>query len=176
MEQTNILNEITPETTIGPMLDKFPQLEEVLIDLAPAFSKLKNPILRKTIARVTSLRQAAVVGQVPISKLINTLREAAGLKSAENFDKEIWQHEEPGVEMPAPVETYDARQDLESGVHPGAKVVTAASKLSPGQVYLLITPFVPAPLIDKLTVKGFLIKSRQAAEREFETYIQSPLN
>ncbi len=65
---------ITPQTKIGELLDTYPELESVLIDLAPAFKKLQNPILRKTVARVTSVRQAAAIGKLPVDVVVNKLR------------------------------------------------------------------------------------------------------
>ncbi len=50
---------ITPQTKVKELLDAYPELEPVLIDMAPAFKKLRNPVLRRTIARVTSIKQAA---------------------------------------------------------------------------------------------------------------------
>ena len=66
---------ITPETKVATLLECFPELEEVLIGLAPPFKKLRNPVLRKSVAKVASLRQAAAVGRVPIEQMINLLRE-----------------------------------------------------------------------------------------------------
>ena len=57
---------ITPKTKVAELLSTYPELEDVLVDMAPAFKKLKNPVLRRTIARVTSLQQAASVGEVPV--------------------------------------------------------------------------------------------------------------
>ena len=67
--------QITPDTKIGALLEAYPQLEEKLIELAPAFRKLKNPILRKTVAKVTSIRQAARVGGVPVGEMVNQLQQ-----------------------------------------------------------------------------------------------------
>ena len=53
---------ISPKTKVGELLDAYPQMEGVLLDLSPAFAKLKNPILRKTVARIATLQRAAVVG------------------------------------------------------------------------------------------------------------------
>jgi hypothetical protein len=44
---------ISPKTKIYELLEAYPQLEETLIALAPPFKKLKNPVLRKTIAKIT---------------------------------------------------------------------------------------------------------------------------
>lgn len=46
---------IIPKTKLVGLLDAFPQLENVLQELSPSFAKLKNPILRKTVARLASL-------------------------------------------------------------------------------------------------------------------------
>ncbi|MCU7490861.1 MAG: DUF1858 domain-containing protein [Bacteroidota bacterium] len=173
MYKENIDLAITPDTKVGELLDNFPFLESVLIELAPVFTKLKSPVLRKTIAKVTSLRQAATVGQIPISKLINELRRAAGVDSDSDFEGESWKLNAPKIEEEInPSVVYDAAQDLEDGVHPGAKVAQGVSKLNSGEIYLLITPFTPAPLIDKMKEKGHTVWSKKTGSSRFETYIK----
>ena len=68
--------DITPRTLVGDLLTAYPELEERLIKIAPVFKKLKNPVLRRTIAKVTTLKQASIVGKVSLSHLINELRTA----------------------------------------------------------------------------------------------------
>ena len=146
---------INPKVKIRELLDHYPQLEEVLISIAPVFSKLKNPVLRRTIARVTTLQQAAVVGNVPLDKLINTLRQHVGQDdiSVENSTNE--------AEIPEWFNSgnisisYDAIEDIESGGHPLEKVLRDTNELMQGEIYELITGFVPAPLIDKVEARGF---------------------
>ncbi len=53
---------ITPKTKIYDLLESYPELEDVLLSSAPEFKKLKNPVLRKTIARITNIGQAATIG------------------------------------------------------------------------------------------------------------------
>ena len=69
---------ITPHTKLSELLDVYPQLEDVLIDIAPTFEKLKNPVLRRTIAGVTTLQQAASMGDIPMEVIINKLRGIVG--------------------------------------------------------------------------------------------------
>jgi hypothetical protein len=69
---------IAPKTKIAELIAAYPQLEGVLIDYVPAFEKLKNPVLRKTVARITTLQQAATVGGVNVEDLINRLRSDVG--------------------------------------------------------------------------------------------------
>jgi len=52
---------LTPATKVADLLESWPELEEVLIAHAPAFRRLKNPVLRRTVARVATLEQAAGV-------------------------------------------------------------------------------------------------------------------
>lgn len=66
--------EITAHTKVYDLLQAFPQLETVLIDLSPNFNRLKNPILRNSLARVATLEQAATVAGVPLLSLLNRLR------------------------------------------------------------------------------------------------------
>ena len=54
---------IAPKTKVAELIDAYPQLEGVLIDYVPAFEKLRNPLLRRTVARITTLQQAATIGQ-----------------------------------------------------------------------------------------------------------------
>jgi hypothetical protein len=56
---------ILPSTKVATLLDRYPELENVLIELAPPFKKLKNPFLRKGVAKVASLRHAATVSLQP---------------------------------------------------------------------------------------------------------------
>ncbi len=147
---------ITPKTKVLQLLEAYPELENVLIDLVPAFSKLKNPVLRKTIARITTLQQAAVVGQVNLDHLINTLRSAVGQ------DKMVIETEILTGAQELPDWTYqlplhkelDARPMLETGEHPVGQVLEDLRKMPSGSRYLLIAPFLPAPLIDKAASLG----------------------
>jgi len=148
---------ITPETKIGKLLENYPFLEEILIEMAPPFEKLRNPVLRKTVARVTTLRHAAKVGGVNLSDLINNLRRNAG--QTEAADSEVVQSETDGgknsntkpdwLEPGHIVKSYDARELIEGGEQPIGTVIELLKELSSKQILELITPFVPAPLIDK---------------------------
>ncbi len=149
---------ITPETKIGAMLERYPHLEDILIETVPPFAKLRNPILRKTVAKVTTLRQAALVGGVALSELIDTLRKALGDKAAIDSD------ESDGYEPSEPPEWFspdivaqslDARPILDAGRQPMSDVMTDLKNLKSGEIYELITPFVPAPLIEMAQSQGF---------------------
>jgi hypothetical protein len=168
--------QITPETKIGALLDNFPDLERPLLEMAPEFKKLRNPILRKTIARVTSLKQASAVAKIPLAKMINTLRDEAGIQEKFISDEETASTSESG-QIPSWFRTtriaqrFDARSMLEKGEQPINKVFSDSKNLKAGDIYELITPFLPAPLIDTAKEKGYLTWSKKEGEEEFKTYL-----
>ena len=69
---------VNPETRIGALLDAHPELEAVLVALSPEFKRLKNPLLRKTVARVATVAQAAKIGSLSVPDLVKALRRALG--------------------------------------------------------------------------------------------------
>jgi len=170
------LHDITPETKVGDLLKNFPDLEQTLIDLAPIFKKLRNPVLRRTVARVTSLRQAAVVGNVSMGFLINKLRDEVGLSPLkESFEAEstLERTKEPEwVTSLLVVKTLDARPIIDKGGQPLERVMKDLSQLQEDQLYALITPFVPAPLIDTARKKGYAAWTKQGEKNYIETYFK----
>ena len=164
---------ITPETKIGDLLETYPGLEEVLTSLSPTYSKLRNPLLRKTIGSVATLKQIAEMGGVPISDLINTLRKESGDTSefSESHPSTVKDSEKPSwVQEDAVVVSYDARDDLALGMHPAQRVVRELTAMDPEKLYKLTTPFLPVPLIDMIKSKGFIAWSTQQAQGEIHTY------
>jgi hypothetical protein len=163
---------ITPKTKVHELLQVYPELEETLIELAPVFKKLKNPVLRRTIARVTTLQQAAQVGEIPVHKLVNTLRQKVGQDTLEGIEtvaggdtkRPSWFNPEKIVKQ------LDARPVIEQGGHPLGDVLTDIRDLNPGDIYELITPFLPAPLIERVVDQGFDAWSKKETEDRIRTY------
>jgi uncharacterized protein (DUF2249 family) len=154
----NMNLQITPKTKVKELLDVYPELEATLLAMAPEFAKLKNPVLRNTIARITSLQQAAVIGKMDVSVLVNMLRENAGQDPTN--EKSNQKQENMKTQKPAwlldenAALTIDARPMLAAGIHPMNDVFQGLKTLNNGEILKLITGFVPAPLIDKATEKG----------------------
>ena len=59
-------HDITAGTKVAALLSAHPELEDLLISMSPAFIKLRNPVLRRSVARVATLRQAAAVGKLDV--------------------------------------------------------------------------------------------------------------
>jgi uncharacterized protein (DUF2249 family) len=148
---------ITPEMKVGDFLKYYPELEDTLIAIAPMFAKLKNPVLRRTIAKVASLNQAAQVGNVSVGAMINKLRKAAGVDEmilsnaagdgSDNSTPVWWEQEKV-------IKSIDARPMIDRGEHPLGIITKELVRMKPGTILELITPFYPAPLIDKAREQG----------------------
>lgn len=164
--------QITPELKISELLDNYPELEDKLIGIAPAFKKLKNPVLRKTLAKVTTLRQVSSVAEITLAELINNLRAAAGQNEIVVEENQTQQSDKPDWVIEENIKiTYDARIDLENGNHPVGKVTKEMLTLKGEELYLLITPFFPGPLIDIVKEKGFATYSITKSVSEVHTFL-----
>jgi len=170
--------DITPDTTVAKLLKSFPELESMLVTLSPAFSKLRNPVLRNTVAKITTLRQAAKIGNVPLAKLINTLRQEAGLAETNNLQGEVemgFEEKPEWVDKLKLKKTFDARSLIESGGHPLNQVLEDLDTLEEDESYKLITPFLPAPLIEVAENRGYYSWSFKDSEEQFSTWFSRML-
>jgi hypothetical protein len=166
---------ITPKTKIFDLLEAYPELEETLIAQAPPFSKLKNPLLRKTIARVTTLSQAAAVADLQVEVLVNALRKEAGqsLISEDGQQSGNYITREPRWFHPGRItRTIDVRDMLHQGEQPVHEVLSIMKTLKKKEILEVIAPFLPAPLIDKATGLGYLHWIKKVSEEEFYVYFK----
>jgi hypothetical protein len=164
---------ITPKTKIYDLLEAYPQLEDVLISAAPPFKKLKNPVLRRTITKITTLNQAATIGGLKTEELINKLRSEVGQTKVDNVggesenyttEKPTW-FRETGI-----VETIDIREMLNAGEQPVHEVLASLKKLKAEEIVKVVAPFIPAPLIDKSLSLNYRHWLDQQNDSEFWVY------
>lgn len=146
---------ITPKTKVAELLSAYPQLEQALVGYVPAFEKLRNPVLRRTIARITTLQQAATIGNVKVEDLINSLRKEVGQDRFAGEAAAAYRTERPAWFAEARVTGgLDARGMLAAGEQPVNQVIADLQAMAPGEIYKLAAPFMPAPLVDKASSLG----------------------
>lgn len=155
MEEHKLI--ISPKTKVLELIETYPELEDVLIEFVPAFKKLKNPILRKTVARIATLQQAATVGNVKLEELIRILRQQVGQDTMNLVGTETqYSVEQPAWFEPGKIsKTVDIRPMLDAGEQPVNQVITDLNRIEAGSIYEVVAPFIPAPLIDKAASLGF---------------------
>jgi hypothetical protein len=171
--------EIDARTKVGALLDAYPELEEPLIELVPAFAKLKNPVLRASVAKFVSLERAARVGGIPLPELLAFVHERLGRKygappSAGPSPGAVTSSHPPPWFDPAQVaEALDAEALLAAGEHPLGAVRKALARQPPGAVITIRSSFEPAPLIDQLAESGLLVACMRE-EAGFLTAFRKP--
>lgn len=169
--------EITPDLKVSALLEHYPEMEETLIGLSPEFQRLRNPVLRRTVARLATLRQVARVGGLEVGALVGALRAAAGLDVCTTDSRD---GETDAAGPPAwwrePIRTLDARPIIEDGGHPLPQVLKALEGLPRGEVFCLVTPFVPEPLLDVVRSRGLQVwTAPRGPDGSIRSYFTCPL-
>lgn len=169
---------IEPSTKIEALLNQYPELEDILIGIAPPFKKLKNPVLRRGVAKVASLRQVAAVGRVPLDELINRLRAEVGQGAIASKDvggTASYFSRQPDwfdrTKIVASINEQDASDQSRMTI---TRVLPQATRLKETEILELITTFLPAPGIDIMKGKGFLVWSVQEEPELIKTYFSKP--
>jgi Domain of unknown function (DUF1858) len=165
---------ITPDSRLGELLERWPGLEDVLLQLSPHFRALQNPVLRRTIAKVATLRQVSKVSGVALGVLLEKLRAGAGLPAVacSGGEGEVRAERPAWAAESAATRTRDARGAIEAGEHPMPAVLADLAALPEGGIYQLLTPFVPAPLVELAGGKGFAAHSVIESEALVRTFFR----
>jgi hypothetical protein len=109
------------------------------------------------VGKVATLQQAAIIGNVNVGLLVNQLRQEIGQNAEETnseehqyiYQKPVW-FDENKVTV-----KFDVREMLANGEHPVAQVMEDLKKQKENEIYQLIAPFLPVPLIDKASSLNF---------------------
>ena len=165
--------EITLDTKIHDLLKAYPFLEDELIKINPKFKKLKNPILRRTVARVAAVKQAAIVGGMDPVVLLNRIREAVGQEPLDIKVEEAQIEKVPQWITKEADEVIDVASLLDSGKNPLAETMKSLQSLPSGAVVVLKSDFKPEPLIDQMRKNGYEVFCQEAGE-EYLTFIKKP--
>ncbi len=68
--------------------------------------------------------------------------------------------------------TLDARPILAEGLHPLEQVQQQCAALNPGEIFEIITPFPPAPMVEKMAAAGYETHSATGSDGMFHTYFK----
>lgn len=164
---------ITPKTKIYDLLEAYPELEETLISSAPEFKKLRNPVLRKTITRITNIGQAATIGGLKVEELVNRLRDKVGQGGLDqpDFIDTKYTTSQPDWFKPESIkETIDIREMLDRGEQPVHTLMASLKTLNEGDILEVIAPFIPAPAIDKSLSLDYRHWVNEISKGEYRVY------
>ena len=171
---------INPQTKVGQLLNEYPGLEDVLIAQAPIFAKLRNPVLRRTVARVATLEKAAAMAGILVSSLVSALRKAAGHGNPADYgdphvssgDASVSSGPPAWVDTQRITETLDVDEQISRGKHPLNEVFKLAATLAPGELIKLTSSFAPVPLTETLKQQGYDAVIISGETGRYETFIR----
>ncbi len=167
------MKEITLETTIADLLNNYEGMKEKLIAINPKFKKLNNPILRRTVAKLATVKQAAIIGGMDAYDLLNQLRESVGqvpLKSntvalKEEITLPEWIKKDPAISL-------NANEVLDNDENPLAKANQLLKTLGTGEILEIASDFRPEPLIVEFSKKGYEVAVKEISDESFLTYVR----
>jgi len=164
--------EISPSTKVNDLLDAYPELEDTLIGIAPPFKKLKNPMLRKSVAKVATLKHISAVGGIPLDELIRKLQIATGQSVTDkSYKDEEYYSDKPDWVLTEKISISINEDHLED--HDKMTLVAILEKakdVKKGEIIELVTTFLPAPGIDTMRAKGYSVCTEKGEDGLTRTY------
>ncbi len=166
---------------ISAVLARDPRMLDVLLAASPSFTHLRNPLLRKTMAKLATVEHAARVARIDARALIARLNAALAGEAVP--DAPIPRIDAPaGSNLPAeladlPAEGIvdcDVREDLRAGREPFNRILTAARTVGDGCALRLRAIFEPAPLYAVLGRQGFEHFTERLADDDWRVWFWRP--
>ncbi len=171
---------IAPTDRVNDVLARGETLVDVFTRHSPHFEKLRHRSMRRIMARLVTVEQAARIAGVPLAALLHDLNDALGLprEPDERSVMQVDEEREDAVEgesqhahpWPAPIVELDVRDDLRSGREPFSRIMAAVATMRDSDVLLLRTLFEPVPLFAVLAKRGFDHEARATAPDDWSVW------
>jgi uncharacterized protein (DUF2249 family) len=174
---------------VSDVLARDESLVEVFVRQSPHFAKLRSPSMRRVMARLVTVEQAARVAGVAPGVLVRELNVALGLAAepaeasatpehptaAEKLTTaETSQSAVPAHPAGAAVIEVDVREDLRGGVEPFSRILAAVTRLRDHEVMRLRAPFEPVPLYAVLGKRGLMHETRLEGPGDWSVWFWRP--
>ncbi len=166
---------VRPEMKVAEVLERWPELLGVFLEASPAFQRLKNPLLRKTMPRLVTVAQAARIAGLAPEELLARLNRALGLEVQgetpfpEEVESRVGTPPPPWLSAPLGV-GLDVRPILDAGGEPFPAIMAAAQRVRPGERLVLEVSFEPIPLYRVLAKQGFLPWCERMGEGHYRAH------
>jgi len=170
---------ISAHDRVSDVLARDESLVEVFVRAAPHFGKLRNRAMRRVMARLVTVEQAARTAKIPTERLVRELNAALGLaddqpssettENAPNVGPSRERHPEG-----AAVVELDVRDDLRVGREPFSRIMSAVAELRDGEVIHLRATFEPVPLFTVMGKRGFAHESDAHSADDWSVWFWRP--
>lgn len=165
---------VHPGMKVAEVLARWPHLLEVLVEASPAFQKLRNPLLRRTMPVLVTVAQAARIGGAGAGGVGGPPQPGPGEggSSSGRWGRGGKPPRDPSPPwLAAPVGFHlDVRPMLEQGGEPFQAIMAAAREVEPGTKLVLEVLFEPIPLYKVLGKQGFLAWCERLGERHYRVH------
>ncbi|HEU0077098.1 MAG TPA: DUF2249 domain-containing protein [Longimicrobiaceae bacterium] len=173
---------IGPRERVAKVLARDERLVEVFAAASPAFARLRSPAMRRVMARLVTVEQAARIAGVAPERLLENLNRAleggAGPPAATAPREEEHAMRTTETVLPpeladiAPerVHDLDVRDDLRGGREPFSRIMEARRALPPGDVLRLRAIFEPVPLYAVMAKQGLEHWTERLADDDWRVW------
>lgn len=165
---------ISIDTRISDLIKANPDVIDAIASINPLFRKLKNPVLRRVLARRVTISEAAKIGKCSLATFAAKLRPMGFNLPYPAYDTD----EIPYVDdaESAYDDVLDVRETIKENKDPFQDIIKVLLNLRDGGTLLLVNSFVPFPLIKILKSKGYTVSVTHPDDKVVYTYLTKATN
>jgi uncharacterized protein (DUF2249 family) len=177
---TTSVTPIKASDKLQTLFERDERLIDVMANHSPQLAKLRNSPMRRVMARVTTVAQAARLCKVPVEELVRDLNHVIGIDTsstdtgtaADPAEAEAAVTTDDSSSLPSfeSAVELDVRDELGKGGEPFSRIMAAVAGLGEGQVLHLRAPFEPVPLFAVMAKRGFGHKTEQHADDDWSVW------
>lgn len=171
---------VRPTDRVSDVLARDESLVEVFVRHAPQFAKLRNRAMRRVMAGLVTVEQAARMAGLGSAALVGELNAvlgiAAALEASDQSDSESTGAAPVAHPPQAPVVEVDVREDLRAGREPFSRIMAATRALGADQVLRLRATFEPVPLYAVMRKRGLTHEARAEGLDDWSVWFWRPAN
>ena len=167
MRHVRAATPVTSTDRVSDVLARDEGLVEVFIRHSAHFEKLRNAAMRRVMARLVTVGQAARIADVPVESLIRELNDVLHIAPSDATTGEVatggLRPSGRADRRPASLREVelDVREDMRAGREPFSRIMAAVATLSADEVLRLRTIFEPVPLFEVLAKRDFSHESER---------------
>jgi len=171
---------------VSDVLARDEALVEVFVRQSHHFTKLRNRTMRKVMARLVTVEDAARIAGADATALVGELNAALGIASDSGVtvggvdEARVLRPEAspasaaPGRPSGATVVEVDVREDLRAGREPFSRIIAAVQAAGAGEVLWLRATFEPVPLYTVLAKRGYAYEARAEGPEDWSVWFWRP--
>jgi uncharacterized protein (DUF2249 family) len=171
---------------VSDVLARDEALVEVFVRQSLHFTMLRNRTMRKVMARLVTVEDAARIAGADAAALVGELNAALGIASDSGAPSGVADEARalrpeaspasaaPGRPSGARVMEIDVREDLRAGREPFSRIIAAVQAAGAGEVLWLRATFEPVPLYTVLAKRGFLHEAQAEGPEDWSVWFWLP--